>query len=137
MSPKVLPYAKVVWLGGLGGLIPFYFSALAIQLGWADELMFQAYSVIILSFLSGVVWWHGLQHADRQSLIVALLIPALAWLFLLLPWVALLVLLASAYVLLWAWEMLRLRPFYSSSYVLLRSLLTLFVVLAHGWVLLL
>lgn len=129
-----LPHARLVWLGGLAGLIPFYFSAIGVQTGWVDVLMFKSYSVIILSFLSGVVWWYGLQQSDRASIVVALAIPALAWLFFLLPLTLMLLLLAIAYLVLWGWEMFRLRPLYSASYVTLRSVLTVFVLLAHGWV---
>lgn len=129
-----LPHFRLVWLGGLAGLIPFYFSALAVQTGWVEVLLFKSYSVIILAFLSGVVWWHGLQQSDRASMVVALVIPALAWLFFLLPLTLMLLLLATAYVLLWGWEMYRLRPFYPASYITLRTLLTVFVLFAHAWV---
>jgi hypothetical protein len=133
MNHITLAHSKMVWLGGLAGLIPFYLSALAVQLGWAEVLLFKSYSVIIVSFLSGVIWWHGLQHGDRESILVALMIPALAWLAMLLPFT--LMLLATGYVVVWAWEMLRLRSNYASSYILLRAILTFFVVVAHGWVL--
>jgi hypothetical protein len=136
MNDVTLAHPKMVWLGGLAGLLPFYVSALAVQFGWADGLLFKAYSVIILSFLSGVVWWHGLQHADRESIIIALALPALAWVVMLLPLHLMLFFLAAGYGVIWAWEMLRLRHFYANSYVVLRAILTFFVILAHGWMLL-
>lgn len=135
MNKPLLANTALVWLGGLAGLIPFYFSALALQLGWFDVVMFQFYSVIILSFLSGVIWWAGIQHSDRASILLALVVPALAWLALLLPVTLLLFVLATAYGVLWVWEILRLRGLYPASYMLLRTLLTCFVLLAHAWVL--
>lgn len=122
----------VVW-GGLAGLLPFLGSTLALQLGWSDAGPLLAYSAIILAFLSGIVWWHGLRSKDNGSVAVGLSLPALVWLTLFLPERTTAGLFGIGYLLLWSWEMLFLRRVYTTGYQLLRTLLTLGVVLVHFW----
>ena len=124
----------LVLQGGLAGLLPFAVSALALQLGWAGTTPFLTYSVVILAFLSGVIWWHGLQKNDLPSIAAGLLTPALAWLLLFLSPGTAVGLLGAAFLLLWCWEMVFLRSTYSAGYRLLRTTLTFCVLLLHGWV---
>ncbi len=131
----------MVIYGGLAGLLPFLASALAWYFGWLSLQPFISYSIIILSFLSGVVWWHGLAGSaarDRDSetphvtaLPTALVLPVGAWLVLFLPDVWTVLLLAIGYLALWVWEMMFLRRLYRRHYVVLRAFLTLVVVLVH------
>lgn len=139
----------MVRYGALAGLLPFLGSALAWYFGWLSLQPFLLYSAIIVSFLAGVLWWHGLSaaphRADREedvplaalpentaSLTVALAVPAVAWAATFLPDVWNVLILGSLYLLVWVWEMLTLRSVYRRAYLLLRTALTLIVVLVHG-----
>lgn len=124
----------LVLMGGLAGLVPFVGSAIALQAGWSDAWPFLAYSVIILSFLAGVNWWYGLQQKQMPSVAVGLMLPALAWLVLFLSDHLTVLALGVGFLLLWAWEMLIMRRVYTRGYALLRTVLTLGVLVTHLWV---
>lgn len=136
----------LVLYGTLAGALPFLGSALALQLGLLSSEPFVSYSVIVLSFLCGVLWWHGLvdaRKADQKSaeqphlttLPMALALPAAAWLVLFFPTLIAVLLLGCGYLALWVWEMLFMRGVYRKRYLLLRTLMTAVVVLTHFWVL--
>lgn len=134
----------LVLYGGLAGLVPFFISALGLQLGWLAVEAFMQYSVIILSFLSGALWWHGLKAETEESgshrphettLPLALALPAAAWLVLFLPDRVTVLLLGGGYLALWVWEMLFMRDIYRKRYLLLRTVLTVLVLVLHFWVL--
>ncbi|MCH8551824.1 MAG: DUF3429 domain-containing protein [Natronospirillum sp.] len=123
----------LVLSGGLAGLLPFVGSAIALQVGWSDAGPFLTYSVIILSFLAGVNWWYGLQQKQMPSVVVGLMLPALAWLALFLPTHLTVLALGTGFLLLWAWEMLIMHQVYTRGYALLRTVLTLGVLATHVW----
>ncbi|MFA0550069.1 DUF3429 domain-containing protein [Vibrio lentus] len=78
---------------GYMGLIPFLFGLLLSLtdsqfLGLSGETLFITYSVVILSFLSGILWGNGIENFESQSsnkaLILSNVIVLFAWLAVLL-----------------------------------------------------
>ena len=78
---------------GYMGLIPFLFGLLLSLtdsqfLGLSGETLFITYSVVILSFLSGILWGNGIGNFESQSsnkaLILSNVIVLVAWLAVLL-----------------------------------------------------
>mgnify|MGYP001039077182 FL=1 len=74
---------------GYMGLIPFLFGLLLSLtdsqfLGLSGETLFITYSVVILSFLSGILWGNGIENFESQSsnkaLILSNVIVLVAWL---------------------------------------------------------
>ena len=74
---------------GYMGLIPFLFGLLLSLtdsqfLGLSGETLFIAYSVVILSFLSGILWGNGIENFESQSsnkaLILSNVIVLVSWL---------------------------------------------------------
>ena len=73
---------------GYMGLIPFLFSLLLSLtdsqfLGLSGETLFITYSVVILSFLSGILWGNGIENFESQSsnkaLILSNVVVLAAW----------------------------------------------------------
>ena len=73
---------------GYMGLIPFLFGLLLSLtdsqfLGLSGETLFITYSVVILSFLSGILWGNGIENFESQSsnkaLILSNVIVLAAW----------------------------------------------------------
>ncbi|TVU64206.1 DUF3429 domain-containing protein [Vibrio atlanticus] len=73
---------------GYMGLIPFLFGLLLSLtdsqfLGLSGETLFITYSVVILSFLSGILWGNGIENFENQSsnkaLILSNVIVLAAW----------------------------------------------------------
>jgi len=101
-SPKPL-----IFLLGYAGLLPFAGLAVAIWLAPPDyaaacTLALAAYGAAIVSFLGGIHWGLGFQMGDaapRMHFFWGVTTPLLAWLALLLPAWAGLVLLAAALLL--------------------------------------
>ncbi|OQQ10641.1 hypothetical protein BK411_02555 [Vibrio splendidus] len=78
---------------GYMGLIPFLFGLLlsltdSQVFSLSGETLFITYSVVILSFLSGILWGNGIEHFESQSsnkaLILSNVIVLAAWLAVLL-----------------------------------------------------
>ena len=78
---------------GYMGLIPFLFGLLLSLtdsqfFGLSGETLFITYSVVILSFLSGILWGNGIENFESQSsnkaLIISNVIVLVAWLAVLL-----------------------------------------------------
>ncbi|CDT64701.1 hypothetical protein VCR31J2_1270797 [Vibrio coralliirubri] len=78
---------------GYMGLIPFLFGLLLSLtdsqfFSWSGETFFITYSVVILSFLSGILWGNGIENFESQSsnkaLILSNVIVLAAWLAVLL-----------------------------------------------------
>ncbi|MEZ8631331.1 DUF3429 domain-containing protein [Vibrio lentus] len=78
---------------GYMGLVPFLFGLLLSLtdsqfLGLSGETLFITYSVVILSFLSGILWGNGIENFENQSsnkaLILSNVIVLVAWLAVLL-----------------------------------------------------
>ena len=77
---------------GYMGLIPFLFGLLLSLtdnqfLGLSGETLFITYSVVILSFLSGILWGNGIENFESQSSIKALVLSNV---IVLVAWVAVL-----------------------------------------------
>lgn len=139
----------MVLYGSLAGLVPFFASVLATQFGLAGPGPFLVYSAIILAFLSGALWWFALtaeeiagdvpdesDRSDEPTLALALVLPAVAWLVLvMLPERIIVLLLGLGFLTLWVWEVIKLRQIYSAGYMLLRTVLTAVVLLLHFWLL--
>ncbi|MCA0936598.1 DUF3429 domain-containing protein [Vibrio alginolyticus] len=131
---------------GYLGLLPFLFSLLLL---FFDTTLFNlnghqffiAYSAVILSFLSGVLWGNGIDHyyhpLSRNILVLSNLFVLLAWGALLqghTHYITATVLLASGYIAVWYAEKLirkveqEVDP---KGYQLMRGKLTCGVLLMH------
>lgn len=140
----------MVKLGYLG-LVPFLFglflsltdSQLFILSG---ETLFITYSVVILSFLSGILWSNGIEHFESQSsnktLILSNVIVLAAWLAVLLgeqkEFLTTLILIIG-YIAVWRAERSMREENHSEGpdgYFDMRTRLTSSVVLMHGIVML-
>ncbi|MDF2152716.1 DUF3429 domain-containing protein [Vibrio sp. CAU 1672] len=135
---------------GYLGLLPFLLSLLLVMadralFGLSGQQFFIAYSAVILSFLSGVLWGNGIDHCSHRLSRNALILSNL---FVLIAWGALLqgnknaplaiILLAMGYVAVWYAEKLMREIEHDSEpkgYQLMRGKLTGGVVLMHGLVL--
>lgn len=123
---------------GIGGLLPFLalaFAAIAnVDLpGIAAIPALLAYAATILSFIGAVHWGIALQetdHATRNKLFVASVVPALAaWLALLLPATFALIVFITAFSGWYLWERLTIWNLYPRWFAELRTLLTTVVTL--------
>jgi hypothetical protein len=135
---------------GYLGLLPFLFSLLLIisdtrLFNLSGHQFFIAYSAVILSFLSGILWGNGIDHyyhrLSRNILILSNLFVLLAWGALLqgnTHYVTATLLLATGYITVWYAEKLIRKVEQESApkgYQGMRSKLTLGVLLMHGIVL--
>ncbi|MFS1933929.1 DUF3429 domain-containing protein [Vibrio splendidus] len=136
---------------GYMGLIPFLFGLLLSLtdsqfLGLGGETLFITYSVVILSFLSGILWGSGIENFESQSsnkaLILSNVIVLVAWLAVLLgeqkEFLATLILIIG-YIAVWRAERSMREENQSEGpegYFEMRTRLTSSVVLMHGIVML-
>mgnify|MGYP000515560724 FL=1 len=136
---------------GYMGLIPFLFGLLlsltdSQLLSLSGETLFITYSVVILSFLSGILWGNGIENFENQSSYKALLlsnaIVLVAWLAVLLGEQQELVttlILILGYIAVWRAERTMREENQSQGpdgYFDMRTRLTSSVVLMHGIVML-
>ena len=136
---------------GYMGLIPFLFGLLLSLtdsqfLGLSGETLFITYSVVILSFLSGILWGNGIENFESQSsnkaLILSNVIVLVAWLAVLLgeqkEFLTTLILIIG-YIAVWRAERSMREENQSEGpdgYFDMRTRLTSSVVLMHGIVML-
>lgn len=150
----------IQWLGYLG-LIPFIVPAIGMLQakltgpglqaasigGFYAPYVFVAYSAVILSFLSGVLWGKARQSmtSDKTNmlLITSNIISVLAWVSLLMIYISPLMMLFAVTILLCGYATMLLAEFsidadYESvTYWRLRLLLTVSVIAAHSLILVL
>ncbi|MCL7929555.1 DUF3429 domain-containing protein [Halomonas llamarensis] len=135
---------KTAWLLGLAGLLPFWLSLAVAFWGpmvWQVSAVygFLYYGAVILSFLGGVHWGAVIQRADHQRhsgdirrLLMAMVPSLIAWPALMLSPVTGVWVVMIGFVLVWAYDVSREgRLGWPGWYLLLRSVLTVAVVLAH------
>ncbi|MFA0115840.1 DUF3429 domain-containing protein [Vibrio sp. 10N.261.46.E11] len=136
---------------GYMGLVPFLFGLLLSLtdsqfLGLSGETLFITYSVVILSFLSGILWGNGIENFENQSsnkaLILSNVIVLFAWLAVLLgeqkEFLTTLILIIG-YIAVWRAERSMREENQSEGpdgYFDMRTRLTSSVVLMHGIVML-
>ncbi|MFS1417228.1 DUF3429 domain-containing protein [Vibrio splendidus] len=136
---------------GYMGLIPFLFGLLLSLtdsqfLSLSGETLFITYSVVILSFLSGILWGNGIENFESQSsnkaLILSNVIVLAAWLAVLLgeqqEFLTTLILILG-YIAVWRAERSMREENQSEGpdgYFDMRTRLTSSVVLMHGIVML-
>lgn len=136
---------------GYMGLVPFLFGLLLSLtdsqfLGLSGETLFITYSVVILSFLSGILWGSGIENFESQSsnkaLILSNVIVLFAWLAVLLgeqkEFLTTLILIIG-YIAVWRAERSMREENQSEGpdgYFDMRTRLTSSVVLMHGIVML-
>lgn len=136
---------------GYMGLIPFLFGLLLSLtdsqfLGLSGETLFITYSVVILSFLSGILWGNGIENFESQSsnkaLILSNVIVLVAWVEVLLgeqkEFLTTLILIIG-YIAVWRAERSMREENQSEGpdgYFDMRTRLTSSVVLMHGIVML-
>ena len=136
---------------GYMGLTPFLFGLLLSLtdsqfLGLSGETLFITYSVVILSFLSGILWGNGIENFESQSsnkaLILSNVIVLVAWLAVLLgeqkEFLTTLILIIG-YIAVWRAERSMREENQSvgpDGYFDMRTRLTSSVVLMHGIVML-
>ncbi|MDN3611362.1 DUF3429 domain-containing protein [Vibrio ostreicida] len=144
------PSINIMQSLGYLGLLPFMASVVLILvemtvLGLTGMTLFTAYSVVILSFLSGVLWGNGIDHSRhtlcRNALILSNLFTLLAWAAFLVsksqPMTAL-VLLSLGYLMVWVAELALRESEHEDKpegYQRLRAQLTFGVIVLHGVVL--
>ncbi|MEZ8058576.1 DUF3429 domain-containing protein [Vibrio splendidus] len=136
---------------GYMGLIPFLFGLLLSLtdsqfLGLSGETLFITYSVVILSFLSGILWGNGIENFESQSsnkaLVLSNVIVLVAWVAVLLgeqkEFLTTLILIIG-YIAVWRAERSMREENQSEGpdgYFDMRTRLTSNVVLMHGIVML-
>ncbi|MEZ9389116.1 DUF3429 domain-containing protein [Vibrio lentus] len=136
---------------GYMGLIPFLFGLLlsltdSRLIGINGETLFITYSVVILSFLSGILWGNGIENFESQTsnkaLILSNVIVLIAWLAVLLgeqkEFLTTLILIVG-YIAVWRAERSMREENQSEGpdgYFDMRTRLTSSVVLMHGIVML-
>ena len=136
---------------GYMGLVPFLFGLLLSLtdsqfLGLSGETLFITYSVVILSFLSGILWGSGIENFESQSsnkaLVLSNVIVLVAWLAVLLgeqkEFLTTLILIIG-YIAVWRAERSMREENQSEGpdgYFDMRTRLTSSVVLMHGIVML-
>ncbi|PME31916.1 hypothetical protein BCV39_11515 [Vibrio sp. 10N.286.55.E10] len=136
---------------GYMGLIPFLFGLLlsltdSQLLSLSGETLFITYSVVILSFLSGILWGNGIENFESQSsnkaLILSNMVVLIAWLAVLLgeqkEFLTTLILIIG-YIAVWRAERSMREENQSQGpdgYFDMRTRLTSSVVLMHGIVML-
>lgn len=131
---------------GYFGLVPFALSLLCMITGvsvkgLSGEEMFISYSVVILSFLSGVIWGNGIDHSirkiSRNALLLSNLFAVMTWAVLMLSkenTTLALLMLAMGYGLVWFSERaIRVaeKENHPHGYKALRARLTSGVVIMH------
>ncbi|MEZ8125313.1 DUF3429 domain-containing protein [Vibrio splendidus] len=138
---------------GYMGLIPFLFGLLlsltdSQVFSLSGETLFITYSVVILSFLSGILWGNGIENFESQSsnkaLILSNVIVLAAWLAVLLGeqqefLTTLILILILGYIAVWRAERSMREENQSEGpdgYFDMRTRLTSSVVLMHGIVML-
>lgn len=136
---------------GYMGLVPFLFGLLlsltdSRLIGISGETLFITYSVVILSFLSGILWGNGIENFESQSsnkaLILSNVIVLIAWVAVLLgeqkEFLTTLILIIG-YIAVWRAERAMREENQSEGpdgYFDMRTRLTSSVVLMHGIVML-
>ncbi|CAK1823223.1 DUF3429 domain-containing protein [Vibrio crassostreae] len=136
---------------GYMGLIPFLFGLLlsltdSQLLSLSGETLFITYSVVILSFLSGILWGNGIENFENQSsnkaLVLSNVIVLASWLAVLLgeqqEFLTTLILIIG-YIAVWRAERSMREENQSQDpdgYLDMRTRLTSSVVLMHGIVML-
>ncbi|CAK3770595.1 DUF3429 domain-containing protein [Vibrio crassostreae] len=136
---------------GYMGLIPFLFGLLlsltdSQLLSLSEETLFITYSVVILSFLSGILWGNGIENFENQSsnkaLVLSNVIVLASWLAVLLgeqqEFLTTLILIIG-YIAVWRAERTMREENQSQGpdgYFDMRTRLTSSVVLMHGIVML-
>lgn len=143
-SNPLLTHKKTVWCLGLAGLIPFW-GAVGVAF-WGPTVWqvsavygFFYYGAVILSFLGGVHWGAVIQRSDHQHhkgdirrLLLAMVPSLMAWPALMASPVTGMWIIMIGFVLIWAYDVSREgRLGWPRWYLLLRSVLTLAVSLAH------
>lgn len=136
---------RTAWGLGLSGLIPFIACLVVAFLGptaWQVTAVygFLYYAAVILSFLGGAHWGAVLQRADRarmpgdiRRLALAMLPSLIAWPALMLNPVVGIWVLMIGFVLVWIYDLSSEGRFgWPKWYLLLRSVLTVVVVIAHA-----
>lgn len=136
---------RTAWGLGMSGLVPFIACLLVAFLGptvWQISAVyaFLYYSAVILSFLGGAHWGAVLQRADGERtkgdarrLALAMLPSLIAWPALMLNPVVGVWVLMIGFVLIWIYDLSREGRFgWPAWYLLLRSVLTVVVVIAHA-----
>jgi len=132
---------STAYILGYAGLIPFVgLSAASFLLdGHYLELAIAAliaYGAVILSFMTGIHWGHGLQSGSAGRLVWSILPSLLAWLALLMPAEFGLVVLSLALLLVWiaekgcGWPGWYLRLRFQLSFIATFSLIATWVALA-------
>lgn len=131
---------RLAWGLGIAGLIPF---AAALGLAWWGPIAWQImaiysfvyYSAVILSFLGGVHWGAAIQNpreGNRRRLVLAMVPSLIAWPALMMNTVSGLWVLLAGFVLIGGYDVSRDgRVGFPRWYLMLRLLLTLFVLLFH------
>ncbi|CAK2885862.1 DUF3429 domain-containing protein [Vibrio crassostreae] len=136
---------------GYMGLVPFLFGLLLSLtdsqfIGISGETLFITYSVVVLSFLSGILWGNGIENFESQSsnkaLILSNVIVLIAWVAVLLgeqkEFLTTLILIIG-YIAVWRAERSMREENQSQGpdgYLEMRTRLTSSVVLMHGIVML-
>lgn len=129
------PLPKIAFQLGAAGLIPFigfiFMLISGLMPAEQSQALFVQYSAIILSFLGGVHWYHGLSQEEAKSQLIVAMIPSiLAWFCIgFMPNYFALWLLMFAHILLLIYDIIVLQPI--KGYVVLRSLLVLIVSICH------
>jgi uncharacterized membrane protein len=118
----------------LGGLVFFWTAALLLiaQPGWAS--VYVSFSALILSFLAGSLWAQTASKDTRRNsrtLNLTMGYFILAWLALFLPSLIAIILLGTAYPILWWQERRRFFNNYTPDYQRLRTLLSWGVAGSH------
>ncbi|AIS56900.1 DUF3429 domain-containing protein [Vibrio coralliilyticus] len=143
---KATSSTSIMFRLGYLGLLPFALSLICIVtgaslFGLTGEEMFISYSVVILSFLSGVLWGNGIDHSvdkiSRNALLLSNLFAVMTWGVLLLSrqnTALALILLAIGYFLVWFSERavrIAEKERKPAGYKILRARLTTSVVIMH------
>ena len=131
--------SRMLWILGLGGLIPFVVMSGLLAYAGRDFIAFDmlvkalaGYGAVILSFLGGIRWGASLMRASRGRLTLFLsVLPSLfAWICLFLPAPWLFAALALAFLAQGAWDVTAIhRGKLPESFRMLRIVLTAVVVL--------
>lgn len=124
----MLSMQKIHAILGYLGLIPFIGLAGLHLYGWPmAEMILLSYSVMILSFLGGVVWMASLNfHAHWSQAVVSNLAMLLGWAALLLhSFPGVLYLVSALFALLVIYEFFTFKDQYPSEFMALRMRLTI------------
>lgn len=138
---------KLVYALGAAGLIPFLLGPLWLQISpdtapvWLDR-MWWTYGSLIATFMAGTFWGFALPACQGLQgmigLFIASVLMLLTWAAMALPFHASLIALAAVFLLLLLADFWRERTLDTiGGYSALRTVLTLGVIVAIGWRLLL